>query len=66
MNWKNEAPSRGQQNQLLRWVGQPVKDPIHGLDEATPMLADDWQQQIKAAHNGMISIQNRIRLFYFL
>ena len=32
------------------------------VDEATPMLADDWQQ-IKAAHNGMISIQNRIRLF---
>ena len=55
----------GRESQLLRWIGEPVGGPIHGLNEATPFMSYDWHQ-IKAAHSGMMAIQNRLRIFYFI
>ena len=52
----------GQQYQLLRWVGEKVGGPIHELREATPFMSYDWHQ-MKAAHNGMMSVQNRVQFF---
>lgn len=54
-----------QQYQLLRWVGEDVGLPIHGLNEATPFMQYDWHQ-MKTAHNGMLSNQGRVRIFYFV
>ena len=53
------------QYQLLRWVGEDVGGAIHGLDEATPFMSYDWHL-LKSAHNGMISTQSRVRIFYFV
>ncbi|MEK9726772.1 MAG: hypothetical protein VW397_01555, partial [Candidatus Margulisiibacteriota bacterium] len=51
--------------QLLRWTGQTVDGPILGMNSPMPFMSYDWHA-IKAAHNGMVSIQNRVRLFYFI
>ena len=54
-----------QQYQLLRWVGEDVGVPIHGLNEATPFMSYDWHM-MKSAQNGMMSTQSRVRVFYFV
>ena len=53
------------QYQMLRWVGEDVGGPIHGLNEATPFMSYDWHL-MKTAHNGMISTHSRARIFYFV
>ena len=50
--------------QLIRWVGEVSQKPLHGV-ERLPTMAVDWYA-LKNAHNAMLTMQNRIRLFYFV
>ncbi|MGA0242221.1 MAG: hypothetical protein ACO3K7_04430, partial [Candidatus Marinamargulisbacteria bacterium] len=62
---EDKGPNHNLPPQLLRYVGEKVGASIHGMDDAMPFMSYDWHA-LKAAHNGMLSMQNRIRLFYFI
>ena len=50
--------------QLIRWIGETANSPKSGIARI-PMMGVDWHA-LKEGHNAMLSMQNRIRLFYFI